>query len=432
VIERAIWPLRTAVGRDGHVRVGTHDLAALADRYGTPLYVYDAATIRASLREYVDAFFRYRPVRVAYSVKACALLGVGSVIAREGIDASVASLGELQAARRAGFPASRMELHGNAKPDDEVAGALEARVGRFVIDGAHDIERLARLTHGRRRPQPVWLRVAPGIAVDTHPHLVTGTTDSKFGAPISTGDALTQSREIAKARGLSLVGIHAHIGAQVRDARPYGELARALVAFAKEVRSATGAPITELGMGGGVAVRLRATEQAPDLDDYARAVTQPVRKDRALRAATIYVEPGRGLVGRAAVALYRVVGTKRVPDVRTFVAVDGGMGDNIRPALYGADYSAVLAARASEKPSEDVTIAGRYCESGDILIRSVRLPAARSGDVLAIPGAGAYSVAMASNYNETPRPAVVLLDDGQARVIRERETFADIWRLERR
>jgi diaminopimelate decarboxylase len=432
VIERAIWPLRTAVGRDGHVRVATHDLAALADRYGTPLYVYDAATIRASLREYVDAFFRYRPVRVAYSVKACALLGVGSVIAREGIDASVASLGELQAARRAGFPASRMELHGNAKPDDEVAGALEARVGRFVIDGAHDIERLARLTHGRRRPQPVWLRVAPGIAVDTHPHLVTGTTDSKFGAPISTGEALTQSREIAKAKGLSLVGIHAHIGAQVRDARPYGELARALVAFAKEVRSATGAPITELGMGGGVAVRLRATEEAPDLDDYARAVTQPVRKDRALRAATIYVEPGRGLVGRAAVALYRVVGTKRVPDVRTFVAVDGGMGDNIRPALYGADYSAVLAARASEKPSEDVTIAGRYCESGDILIRSVRLPAARSGDVLAIPGAGAYSVAMASNYNETPRPAVVLLDDGQARVIRERETFADIWRLERR
>jgi diaminopimelate decarboxylase len=432
VIERAIWPLRTAVGRDGHVRVGTHDLAALADRYGTPLYVYDAATIRASLREYVDAFFRYRPVRVAYSVKACALLGVGSVIAREGIDASVASLGELQAARRAGFPASRMELHGNAKPDDEVAGALEARVGRFVIDGAHDIERLARLTHGRRRPQPVWLRVAPGIAVDTHPHLVTGTTDSKFGAPISTGEALTQSREIAKAKGLSLVGIHAHIGAQVRDARPYGELARALVAFAKEVRSATGAPITELGMGGGVAVRLRTTEEAPDLDDYARAVTQPVRKDRALRSATIYVEPGRGLVGRAAVALYRVVGTKRVPDVRTFVAVDGGMGDNIRPALYGADYSAVLAGRASEKPSEDVTIAGRYCESGDILIRSVRLPAARSGDVLAIPGAGAYSVAMASNYNETPRPAVVLLDDGQARVIRERETFADIWRLERR
>jgi diaminopimelate decarboxylase len=432
VIERAIWPLRTAVGRDGHVKIGTHDLAGLADTYGTPLYVYDAETIRTSLREYVDAFFRYRPVRVAYSVKACALIGVGSVIAREGVDASVASLGELEAARRAGFPASRMELHGNAKPDDEVAAALEARIGRFVVDGAHDVERLARLTHGRRRPQAVWLRVAPGIKVDTHPHLITGTVDSKFGAPISTGEALTQAREIARAKGLALVGIHAHIGAQVRDARPYGELARALVAFANEVRGATGAPITELGMGGGVAVRLRSTEEAPELDDYARAVTQPVRKDRALRGATIYVEPGRGLVGRAAVALYRVVGTKHVPKVRTFVAVDGGMGDNIRPALYGADYTAVLAARANERATEEVTVAGRYGESGDVLIRSVRLPTAHPGDVLAIPATGAYSVAMSSNYNETPRPAVVLLDGGRARVIRERESVADIWRLERR
>ena len=432
MIEPAIWPLRTAVGRDGHVRIGTHHLAALADRYGTPLYVYDAETIRASLREYVEAFFRYRPVRVAYSVKACALIGVGAVIAREGVDASVASLGELEAARRAGFSASRMELHGNAKPDDEVAAALEARVGRFVVDGAHDVERLARLTHGRRRPQAVWLRVAPGIKVDTHPHLVTGTVDSKFGAPISTGEALAQAREIARVKGLALVGIHAHLGAQVRDARPYGELARALVAFANEVRAATGAPITELGMGGGVAVRLRSTEEAPELDDYARAVTQPVRKDRALRGATVYVEPGRGLVGRAAVALYRVVGTKRVPNVRTFVAVDGGMGDNIRPALYDAEYTAVLAARAGERATEDVTVAGRYCESGDVLIRSVRLPTAHSGDVLAIPAAGAYSVAMSSNYNETPRPAVVLLDGGRARVIRQRESIEDIWRLERR
>src|SRR2546430_16324455 len=180
VIERAIWPLRTAVASDGHVKIGTHALAALADRYGTPLYAYDAETIRASLREYVDAFFRYRPVRVAYSVKACALIGVGAVIAREGVDASVASWGELEAARRAGFPVSRMELHGNAKPDDEVDAALRARVGRFVVDGAHDIERLARLTHGRRRPQAVWLPVPPGIQGGQHPHPATGTVASQF------------------------------------------------------------------------------------------------------------------------------------------------------------------------------------------------------------------------------------------------------------
>ena len=432
MIERAIWPLGTSVGHDGHVRIGTHDVSALADRYGTPLYVYDAGTIRASLREYVDAFFRHRPVRVAYSVKACALIGVGAIIAREGIDASVASLGELEAARRAGFPASRIELHGNAKPDDEVVGALRAGVGRFVVDGAHDIERLARLAATRRRRQAVWLRVAPGIKVDTHPHLVTGTVDSKFGAPLSTGDALAQAREIARTKGLSLVGIHAHLGAEVRDATPYRELARALVAFANEVRAVTAAPITELGMGGGVAVRLRSTEEAPDLREYARAVAGPVRKDRALRGATIYVEPGRGLVGRAGVAVYRVVGTKRVPEVRTFVAVDGGMGDNIRPALYDAKYTAVLAERAGEAAAEEVAVAGRYCESGDVLIRSVRLPAARPGDVLAIPAAGAYSIAMSSNYNQTPRPAVVLLDGPVARLIRRRESIEEIWRLERR
>src|SRR5437667_1392894 len=259
-----------------------------------------------------------------------------------------------------------MELHGNAKPDDEVAGALAARVGRFVIDGAHDIERLARLTHGRRRPQAVWLRVAPGIKVDTHPHLVTGTVDSKFGAPIGTGEALAQAREIAKTKGLSLVGIHAHLGAQVRDAGPYRELARALVAFANEVRAATKAPIAEIAMGGGLAVPLRSGEEVVGLADYARALAEPVRKEGgALRGATIYVEPGRGIVGRAAVALYRVIGTKRVEGLRPFIAVDGGMGDNIRPALYGAEYTAAIAGRANVSATEDVAVAGKFCDSGD-------------------------------------------------------------------
>jgi diaminopimelate decarboxylase len=381
----------------------------------------------------VDAFFRYRPVRVAYSVKACPLIGIGAVLTRAGVDASVVSLGELRAARRAGFPASRTELHGNAKPDDELAGALRARVGRIVIDGAHDIERLGPLVQKRARPQPVWLRVSPGIAVDTHPHLQTGSLESKFGVPISTGDALAYARAITRTKGLSLVGIHAHLGAQVRDAGPYRELARALVAFANEVRAATQAPLAEIGMGGGLAVPLRSGEAVASLADYARALAEPVRKGGgALRGATIYIEPGRGIVGRAAVALYRVVGTKRVEGLRAFVAVDGGMADNIRPALYGAEYTAVIAGRANAAETEDVAVAGRFCESGDVLIHSVRLPAARAGDVLAVPGVGAYSLAMASNYNQVPRPAVVLLDRGRVRVIRRRERPEDIWRLERR
>src|SRR5438093_6856834 len=194
-----------------------------------------------------------------------------------------------------------------------------------VIDAAHEIERLARLVRGRARPQRVWLRISPGIAVDTHPHLVTGTLDSKFGAPIANGEALAQAQEIARTAGLALVGVHAHLGAQLRETAPYRELARALVAFAAEVRAATGAPLTELGMGGGLAVPLRSEERVPVHGEYARALAEPVRAERALAGATIYVEPGRGLVARAGVALYRVVGTKRVPGVRTFVAVDGGM-----------------------------------------------------------------------------------------------------------
>jgi len=432
VIDAAIWPLRTAVARDGHLTIAGHDLVGLAARHGTPLYVYDAATIRASVRAYREAFTRYRPVRVSYSVKACPLLAVSAVLARAGLDASVASLGELLAARRAGFPAARMELHGNAKTDDELRAALRAGVGRIVIDGAHEIERLARLVRGRPRPQRVWLRISPGITVDTHPHLVTGTLDSKFGAPIANGEALAQAQEIARTAGLALVGLHAHLGAQLRETAPYRELARALVAFAAEVRAATGAPLTELGMGGGLAVPLRSEERVPVHGEYARALAEPVRAERALAGATIYVEPGRGLVARAGVALYRVVGTKRVPGVRTFVAVDGGMGDNIRPALYGAEYTAVLAGRASDAPEEDVAIAGRYCESGDVLIRSVRLPPAGGGDLLAVPAVGAYSLAMASNYNSVPRPAVVLLEPRRARIVRRRERHAELWQLDRR
>lgn len=403
----------------------------LADRHGTPLYLYDAETIRDAYRAYQRAFRAYRPVRVSFAVKACPLLGVAALLARAGADASVSSLGEVLAARRAGFPAARIQLHGNAKTDDELRSALRAGVGRIVIDGADEIAALGRLVRRRRSAQAVWLRVSPGITADTHPHLRTGALDSKFGAPLATGDALAQARAIAAVPGLRLVGIHAHLGTQLHEPDRYGELSDALVAFAREVRSATRAPIREIAVGGGLAVPLGSDDRSLSLDAYAAAVSGPIREARDLRA-TIYLEPGRSLVGRAGVALYRVVGTKRVPGVRTFVSVDGGMGDNIRPALYGATYTAVIADRPLAPPDEEVAVAGKYCESGDLLIRSASLPSARRGDVVAVPGAGAYAVAMASNYNHHVRPAVLLLDKGRARVIRKRERHADIWRLERR
>ena len=418
------------MGRDGHLRVSGVDLVRLADRYGTPLYVYDAATVRAAYREYRRAFRAYRPVRISYAVKACALAGVASVLAEAGADASAASLGEILAARRAGFPAERIQLHGNAKTDDELRGALRAGIGRIVIDGAEEIAALGRLVRRRASAQAVWLRVSPGITADTHPHLRTGALDSKFGAPLATGDALAQARAIAATAGLRLVGIHAHLGTELHEPERYRELADMLVTFARELR-AHGVRIREIGLGGGLAVPTRPEDRVLSLAEYAAAVGPAVRAATDLRA-TIYLEPGRSLVGRAGIALYRVVGTKRVPGVRTFVSVDGGMGDNIRPALYGAAYTALLAERATAPPEEEVALAGRYCESGDLLIRSVALPAARRSEVVAVPGAGAYAVAMASNYNHHGRPAVALIDRGRARLIRRRERHADIWRLERR
>lgn len=392
--------------------------------------MYDAGTIRDAYRAYARAFRPFRPFRISYALKACALAGVAGVIADAGADASAASLGELLAARRAGFAAERVQLHGNAKTDDELRGALRADVGRIVIDGADEVERLARLVRRRRDAQPVWLRVSPDITAATHPHLRTGALDSKFGAPLATGDALAQARAIASTPGLRLVGVHAHLGTELHEADRYRELAGALVAFAREAQAATRARIREIAVGGGLGIRLRPGDRVLPLAEYAAAVSAPIRDAADLRA-TIYLEPGRSLVGRAGVALYRVVGTKRVPGVRTFVAVDGGMGDNIRPALYGSAYTAVIADRAAAAPQEEVAIAGRYCESGDVLIRSVALPTARVGELIAVPGAGAYALAMASNYNHHVRPAVVLIDRGRARVIRRRERHADIWRLER-
>lgn len=430
VIDQAVWPVGTTVDRQGRLRVGGVDLVRLAERYDTPLYVYDAETIRAAYRAYAAAFRAYRPVRISYAVKACALRGVARILATAGADASAASLGEMLAARRAGFAPGRIQLHGNAKTDVELRAAIRAGVGRIVIDGADEIDRLARIVARRQTRLEVWLRVSPGIDADTHPHLRTGVLDSKFGAPLHTGDALEQARAIAATGRLQLVGVHAHLGTQLHEAERYRELGAALAAFAEEAAT-TGARIREIGVGGGLGIALRTGDAVLDLAAYAVAVSAPIRATAALAKAVLYLEPGRSLVGRAGVALYRVIGIKRVAGVRTFVSVDGGMGDNIRPALYGAAYTAVLATRASAAPSEHVAVAGKYCESGDLLIRDVALPTPVSGEILAIPGAGAYAVAMASNYNHHVRPAVVVVDRGRARLIRQRESHADIWRLER-
>lgn len=404
------------------ISLGGIRLSDLARRYGTPLYVYDAATVRAELRAYRAAFAHCHPAIVAYSAKACALVGVLALF--RGGHASVASLGELEAAARAGISPARCWLHGNAKTDEELAGAIALGVGRIVVDGDHEPERIAAVV-GRRR-QDVWLRVSPDVVADTHAHLRT-SGDQKFGIPLAGGRAEVVARRIAATRGLRLVGVHAHAGSQLRDVRTFERVAATLASFARVLR-AEGVGVREVCVGGGVAAPETADEGPADLAGYARAVAHPIRA--LLPDATIVVEPGRSLVGRAGVALYRVLELKETR-TRTFVAVDGGMGDNIRPALYGARYEAALADRALEEPVERVTLAGSFCEAGDLLIEDVALPSIRLGDLVAVPSAGAYSVAMASNYNHRPRPAVVLVDRGRASLIRRRERTSDLLRLER-
>lgn len=382
--------------------------------------------MRASLRLLRAALRGRGATRISYSMKACPVAAVAGVLARGGCDASAASLGEVLAACRAGFPARRIQLHGNAKDDAELAGALRAGVGRIVVDGADEIDRLAVLTAKRRLPQPVWLRIAPSLRGGLRAAMI----DSKFGATVDNGDALAQARTIARLPGVRLVGLHAHIGADVRDVERYGELAGSLVAFAHRVLRSTGVRVREIGVGGGVAPG--GASPGSSLTRYVAAVMSAIRPDEVFGRSVVYFEPGRALVNRAGVALYRVVSRKEVPGVRTFVAVDGGAGDNLRPMLYGARYQALLADRPRAVAEETVAVVGRYSEGADVLVRAARLPRSRAGDVVALAESGAYALAMASNYNQVPRPAVVLVDRGRARVVRKRETFADLWRAERR
>jgi diaminopimelate decarboxylase len=358
-------------------------------------------------------------------VKACALLGVLRLF--RGAHASVASLGELEASVAAGIDARRAWLHGNAKTDAELRGALRLGIGRIVVDGVAEIARLEALAP---RGQKVWIRVSPGITARTHAHLRTGAFQSKFGFRADR-DALAAASAIARSARLRLVGLHAHIGSQIRDQRAFRRVSEALVELALLLRRELGLTVSELCVGGGLAAPQTRLERPPALSAYARAVGAPLRRARALGRPVLVVEPGRSLIGRAAVALYTVVDRKALGRSRTCVSVDGGMGDNIRPALYSARYEAVLATRPLAHEDEQVSLAGAYCEAGDVLIEDIRMPRTARGDVVAVPAVGAYAVAMSSNYNLRPRPAVVLIDGGRVTLIRRRERTSDMLRLER-
>ena len=397
-----VYPIGTRINEQGRLEIGGCDVVELAEEYGTPAYVYAEDDLRARARAYVDAFTRHTErFEVVYASKAFPCTAAYRLLAGEGIACDVASGGELYLALRGGFAPEKIYLHGNNKSDAELEQAVDAGVGTIVVDSFEELERLEKLAPG----QGIMLRVTPGITPTTHSYITTGQVDSKFGFGMDD-----MERAIASVGRLELKGLHAHLGSQIFDLSPFEQLAEVLTQLGDY-------PL--LNLGGGLGIAYTHDQFPPSIDEYVETLVRS-----APEGVTILCEPGRSLVGPAGVTIYRVGTVKRIPDVRTYVAVDGGMSDNLRPMLYGAQYEADIADRLG---GEDIcTIAGKHCESGDVLVRDIPLDDPKAGDVLVIPATGAYGHAMANNYNGIPRPPVIFCKDGAARVVVRRETLEDL------
>jgi diaminopimelate decarboxylase len=406
--------------------LGGCDVVDLAARYDTPLYVLDGQELVNRMRAYRDAFEGWT---VAYASKALCVAGVLQLAVAEGLAVDVASAGELATAARAGVPGARIILHGNNKSESELDMACRAGVGRVVVDSFTELRRLDAIARRHSRTFDVLLRVTPGVDTSTHAFVRTGHDDSKFGFTLSTGLAAEAVAMAATLNGVRLRGLHCHLGSQLQSMDVYGRAASIMVAFLAEVRDVHGVRLDELNLGGGLGIAY-TDEQPVSVPRYAAVLREAVEAGRErydLPPLGLTVEPGRSIVGPAGVTVYRVGTIKRLNDGPTYVSVDGGMSDNLRPALYDAVHTFAPAGRPRPGASQPVSVVGKHCESGDLLGRDVALPAGlREGDLLAVAATGAYTHAMASNYNRVPRPAMVLADGGHARLLVRRETLDDV------
>jgi diaminopimelate decarboxylase len=411
-----VYPLGSRVNELGHLEVGGCDVVELAREFGTPAYIYAEDDIRSRARAYLDAFrSRTDDFEVLYASKAAPITAVYRVCAEEGLSVDAASGGELHMALRAGFDPRRIYMHGNNKSEAELLEAAEAGVGYLILDSFDEIARAEALLD---RPQDVLIRVTPGIEPSTHGYVQTGGLDSKFGFGLRDGLARRAIEMVRESEVLRLVGLHAHIGSQIFELEPYVQAIEALAELAES-------ELSVLNVGGGLGIAYTSDDEPPSIDDYVDVKVRGVARlfDPVPR---ILIEPGRSLVGNAGITAYGVGTVKEIPSVRTYVAVDGGMSDNMRPIIYGSRYEALVANRAAEPPDTPVTVAGMHCESGDILVRDALVAAPSVGDVLVTPATGAYGYAMANNYNAVPRPPVIFCRDGDARLVVRRETYDDL------
>ncbi|WP_408954595.1 diaminopimelate decarboxylase [Natroniella sp. ANB-PHB2] len=418
------------INEQGELEIAGHSLVDIAKEYKTPLYILDEAEVRKNCRAYRESFEKWYPnSETIYAGKAFMSLSMVRIIEQEGLGLDVVSGGELYTALEADFPAEKIYFHGNNKTPAEIEMALEAEIGYFIVDNNYELELLNTLAVENDKQVDILLRVTPGIEAHTHSYIQTGQTDSKFGLGIQNGLALAGIKKAQKLENLNVIGIHCHIGSQIFKLESFAKAVDIMLEFMEDVKDETGIILQQLNLGGGIGIPYTEEEEKPDIEKYAELVTKAIKEkcdELEIPLPKVINEPGRSIVGTAGSTLYRVGSIKEIPEIRTYVAVDGGMSDNIRPALYEAEYEACLVTKADQSLNKEVTVTGKCCESGDILIREIELPKVEEDDLLLISCTGAYGYSMSNNYNGLTRPGMILVNEEQIDLIIEPESYQDL------
>lgn len=420
-----------SINGSGNLEIGGVDAVGLAKEYGTPVYVFDENEIRKNLAAFRDSMNEYYGGNglAVYASKAFCCKEMCRICKQEGTGIDVVSGGELFTALSVDFPAEKIVFHGNNKTYDELSAAVENGVGRIVVDNITELETLSKIAAEKGRTAGIMLRIKPGIDAHTHDFIKTGQIDSKFGFALETGEAMEAVKKAISVPNIKLRGLHCHIGSQIFDIDPFELAAEVMLNLYKQIKDETGYELDELNLGGGFGIKYLESEQPKPYAEYMKNVSKTVKnrcEELGLKMPFVLIEPGRSVVGAAGLTLYTVGAVKDIPGIRTYVSVDGGMADNPRYALYNADYEIVCANKAAEERSETVTVAGKCCESGDLIQENTKLQKVEPGDILAVLSTGAYNYSMASNYNRIPRPPVVMVKDGVSRVVVKRETYEKI------
>ena len=420
-----------SINSENHLVIGQHDTVELAKKFGTPLYVLDEDLMRDNCRAYKNAIDTYYDGHglVLFASKALCTMYTGRLVAEEGLGADVVSGGELYTLYKAGFPMEKVFFHGNNKTPDEIELALNCGVGHIVVDNKYELELLNRIANEKNVNQRILFRIKPGIDAHTHDFVKTGQIDSKFGVALENGEAYEIHKLALSMSNIQIDGVHCHIGSQIFDVEPFCEAAKVMIGFIADLYDKLGIKVNILNLGGGFGIKYTATDDPIALSEYIHKVTNVVKElaqEKGIDLPFLVFEPGRSIVASAGITLYTVGCVKEIENVRTYVSIDGGMCDNPRYILYGSKYTAVLANNASAEPVAPVTIAGKCCESGDLIQEHIMMPEIRVGDTLAVLATGAYNYSMSSNYNRIPRPPIVMVSGNEAKIIVKRETYDDL------